>query len=234
MGLQRNDRPYAAWLNAAVSMHLKNEFRSQTVEMSFGVVGPAAMGESVQNGFHRLIGVQPAEGWGNQLKNEPALQFGYQQRLRFVELRNRYGPWFDLIPVFGGGLGNAFIGIHSGLIARLGVNLPDDFGPARSSGGESDSFVSPEAPPEDLKSSYYIFGGLRGNAIARNIFLDGNTFQPSHRVTKYPFTAESEFGVGFQFMPISLVWRFVVRSPDFEENSGFNSFASVGLTIFTH
>ena len=112
MGLQRNDRPYAAWLNAALSMHLKNEFRSKSVEFSFGVVGPAAMGEGVQNGFHRLIGVQPAEGWGNQLKNEPAIQLGYQQRIHFFELKNRYGPWFDLIPMVGGGLGNVFIGIR--------------------------------------------------------------------------------------------------------------------------
>lgn len=229
-----SDRPYAAWLAVAASLHLKNESRSQTVEASVGVVGPSALGEQVQNGFHRMIGSQTAEGWAHQLGNEPAIQFSYQQRLHFFELRNKYGPYFDLIPMVGGGLGNVFIGMHSGMLARLGINLPDDFGPARPSGGESDSFVSPSAPPDDLKSSYYFFGGIRGNAVARNIFLDGNTFRPSHRVTKYPFTVETEFGFGVQFMPLSLVWRYVVRSPDFEENSGFNSFASIGITYFTH
>ncbi|CAN5419703.1 lipid A deacylase LpxR family protein [soil metagenome] len=231
--LQYGDRPYAAWLNLAFSMHLRNAERSHSFELSLGAVGPVAMGESVQNGFHRIIGADFAEGWGTQINNEPAIQLSYQQRLHFFSLRNRFGPWFDLIPMFGAGLGNVFIGAHSGMIARIGINLPDDFGPARPSSGESDSFVSPAAPSDDLKSSYYIFAGARGNAVARNIFLDGNTFRPSHHVTKYPFTAETEFGVGVQIMPISLVWRFVVRSPDFEENSGFNSFASVGLTYFT-
>lgn len=231
---QRNDRPYAAWLNVAFAMHLKNDYRSQSIELSLGAIGPVAAGEAVQNGFHHIIGAEAAEGWGTQLKNEPTVQISYQQRLHFFQLKNRYGSYFDLIPMVGGGIGNVFIGLNSGLIARFGLNLPDDFGPARPSGGESDSFVSPTASPDDLKSSYYVFYGIRGNAVARNIFLDGNTFQPSQRVTKYPFTAETEFGVGIQYMPVSVVWRFVVRSPDFEENSGFNSFASVSLTYFTH
>lgn len=229
-----NDRPYAAWLYAGFSLHIKNDRRSQTLEATLGVVGPAALGETVQNEFHKLIGSASANGWAYQLKNEPALQLSYQQRLQFFELRNRFGPYFDIIPMFGAGLGNVFVGMHSGLLARVGVNLPDDFGPARPSGGESDSFVSPNAPPEDLKSSYYLFAGIRGNAIARNLFLDGSTFQDSHKVTKYPFTAETEIGVGVQIMPVSLVWRYVVRSPDFEEMSGFNSFASLGITYFTH
>lgn len=228
------DRPYAAWMNLAFSMHLKNRERSHTLEVSLGVVGPSALGEQIQNGFHRLIEASPAQGWAHQLKDEPTVQITYQQRLRFFELRNKYGPYFDLIPMTGGGVGNVFIGMHAGMIARLGINLPDDFGPARPSGSESESFVSPNAPPSDLKSSYYLFAGIRGNAIARNLFLDGNTFRESHRVTKYPWTGETEVGVGFQIMPFNVVWRYVVRSPEFEENSGFNSFASVGLTYFTH
>lgn len=228
-----NDRPYAAWLSLAFSLHLKNTARSQTLEASFGAIGPAAMGESVQNGFHKLIGSPSNEGWAHQLKNEPAVQISYQQRQQFLELRNKYGPYFDLIPMAGGGLGNIFVGIHGGMLARLGLNLPADFGPARPSGGETDSFVSPNAPPDDLKSSYYLFAGIRGNGIARNIFLDGNTFQASHHVKKYPFTFETEVGLGVQIMPVSFVWRFVVKSPEFEENSGFNSFASIGITYFT-
>ncbi|CAN5716648.1 lipid A deacylase LpxR family protein [soil metagenome] len=229
-----NDRPYAAWLNLALSMQLKTPQRSQALELSLGVVGPWAQGEGVQNTFHKMIGAQEALGWENQIKNELAVQLSYQQRLRFVELRNKFGSYFDLIPFFGGGLGNVYVGAHTGLMARVGLNLPDDFGPARPSGGESDSFVSPNPAPDDLKSSYFLFAGLRGNAVARNIFLDGNTFEPSHSSTKYPVNFETEVGVGIQFMPVSIIWRYVVRSPDFEENSGFNSFASLGLSYYTH
>lgn len=230
--LQRTDRPYAAWLSVGFAILLKNSARSQSIELSLGAVGPVALGEQVQNSFHHFIGSEKAEGWGNELNNEPTVQLSYQQRLHFVELRNAYGPYFDLIPFAGGGLGNVLVGAHSGILARLGWNLPNDIGPSRPSGSDSESYVSTSHAP--VKSSYYLFAGLRGNAVARNIFLDGNTFQRSHRVTKYPFTFETEVGVATVIHPVSLVWRFVVRSPDFEENSGFNSFASLGISYSTN
>lgn len=227
-----NDRPYAAWLATTFTMNIKTSERLQNFGLSFGVIGPWAQGEAVQNGFHRMIGATTLLGWQNQLHNEVAIQASYQQRLRFFEVRNGRGSYFDLIPIFGGGIGNVFIGLHSGLIARLGINLPDDLGPSRLSASESDSFVAPSLPPEDLKPSYYVFSSIRGNAVGRNLFLDGNSIEPSPHVTKYPFTMETELGFGVQFMPVSVVWRFIVRSPEFEENSGFNSFASIGFTYF--
>lgn len=230
--LLRRDRPYAAWLNLAFSIQLKNKHRAQTLDASFGVIGPAALGEQVQNGFHRFVGTSTAQGWSHQLGDEPAVQLSYQQRIQFVQLRNASGTYFDLIPVVGVGFGNVLIGIHSGMIARIGWNIPDDFGPARPSASETDSFV--EATPiggKTSKPSFYFFAGARGNGVARNIFLDGNTIRPSHRVTKYPVTAETEIGFGIQVSPVNLVWRYIVRSPEFEENSGFNSFASVGITF---
>ena len=229
--LLSRDRPYAGWLNLAFSIQLKNKHRAQTLDASFGMIGPSALGEQVQNGFHRFVGTTTAQGWSHQLGDEPAVQLSYQQRIQFVQLRNSSGTYFDLIPVVGAGFGNVLIGIHSGLIARIGWNIPDDFGPARPSASETDSFV--EASPtssKPIKPSFYMFAGARGNGVARNIFLDGNTFRPSHRVTKYPVTAETEIGFGLQVSPINVVWRYIVRSPEFEENSGFNSFASVGIT----
>ncbi|MBN8542549.1 MAG: lipid A deacylase LpxR family protein [Deltaproteobacteria bacterium] len=232
VGLQTNDRPYVAWLNASFSVVLKNQKRSQSIELSLGTIGPAANGESVQNSFHRWIGTEKAEGWGNQLKDEPTVQINYQQRLSFLESRSRSGAYFDLIPMFGGGLGNVIIGLHSGLLARIGYNLPDDVGPSRPSGGDTESFVAPMTTFES-RSSYYFFAGIRGNAVARNIFLDGNTFQESHRVTKFPFNFETEVGLSAQVRPVNVTWRFVVRSPEFEQDKGFHSFASVGLSIST-
>lgn len=228
--LQTGDRPYAAWLNVAFSILLKNPRRSQSIELSLGTIGPAALGEQTQNSFHRKIGTERAEGWGNQLRNEPTLQLSYQQRLRFIELRSKSGTYFDLVPMIGAGLGNVLVGVHSGILARLGFDLPNDIGPSRPSGADSETFVAPVSN-QATHASYYIFAGVRGNAVARNIFLDGNTFQPSHHVTKYPFTFETEVGVATLIHPVGFVWRFVVRSPDFEENSGFNSFASVGFTF---
>jgi hypothetical protein len=78
--------------------------------------------------------------------------------------------------------------------------------------------------------SFYGFIGGQVNAVAHNIFLDGNTFRHSPHVTKYPVTLENEFGFGAQLHRWSYVWRFVTRSPEFKEKREFNSFASISIT----
>lgn len=223
-----DDRPYVGWLYAGAAMNLKSDDHGHFFELNVGVIGPSAMGEQVQNSFHKAINAQTAQGWDNQLSDEPGIQLSYQQRSRFLELENSSGKYFDIIPYFGAGLGNILIGAHVGGLARLGYHLTNDFGPTRPSASDGDIFLTP-TESERAKHSYYLFGGIRGNATARNIFLDGNTFKTSFRVKKYPFTMESEFGVGGQFLPWNIVWRFVSRSPEFEERSFFNGFASISI-----
>ena len=111
----------------------------------------------------------------------------------------------------------------------MGINLPDDFGPSRPSASDGDSFVSPINHALVKENGYYAFAGARGSAVARNIFLDGNTLQKSHRVHKKPFVFETEFGFGLLISPYSLVWRFVTHSVEFDEQTRLVSFASLNF-----
>jgi hypothetical protein len=82
-----NDRPYAAWLYAGFALqyiysHGNEPVRMDTLQLDVGVVGPAAGGEFVQNNFHHLIGVAPANGWANQLHNEPTLGLTFERQWR--------------------------------------------------------------------------------------------------------------------------------------------------------
>ena len=127
-------------------------------------------------------------------------------------------------------MGNVLIGAHTGGLIRFGYNLPDDFGPTRPSATDGDSFVSPPSKDSKFRKSYYVFGGVRGNLVLRNIFLDGNSIRSSHRVTKLPFVHEWEFGTGLQIIPFVVVWSFVTRSPEFEQRKKYSSFASLNFT----
>lgn len=225
-----NDRPYAGWLYLGITANLVNSTHSHSWELDLGTVGPEALGEQVQNGFHRMIGKNYGEGWKNQLGTEATVQVFYQQRVKFWSLSNpEKKKYFDMTPYFGGGLGNVMINAHVGGLVRFGTRLPDDFGPVRASSIDGDSFLSPKPNPSALPS-LYVFASARALLTARNIFLDGNTFHESHHVKKYPLGTETEFGVGSQWKKWSLIWRFVTRSPEFEEKSQFNSFASMSLT----
>lgn len=226
-----NDRPYAAWLFLSTGAYMKNASHSHSIEVSLGVVGPEAMGEKVQNSFHSLIGTFPAKGWSNELKSEPTLQTHYQQRLIYKKWKDqKSSSSLDILPFWGGSVGNVRLDAHLGSMVRWGYNVPDDFGPARPSAHEGHSFVKPSA---DLSKKYSLYGfaAQRASFVARDIFLDGNTFRSSYRVKKYPVVTETELGAVTHYQAYSAVWRFVVRSPEFEEKSRFNSFASVTLEV---
>ncbi|MFZ3230368.1 MAG: lipid A deacylase LpxR family protein [Pseudobdellovibrio sp.] len=224
-----DDRRYAAWTYLGFSSQIKTLVHANLIELDIGLVGPSAYGEQVQNTFHKQIKSSLANGWVHQLSDEPTLQLSYQQKLKFFEISNKSGKYFDAIPYYGLGLGNVHIGSHLGGLLRLGISLPDDFGPSRLSASDGESFVAPKTYTESFLKNIYIFTGFRGNAVAHDIFLDGNTFRPNRTVHKKVFTLENEFGVGFQYDHWNIVWRFVSRTPEFEERQKYNSFASVNI-----
>src|SRR5256885_15874840 len=71
-------------------------------------------------------------------------------------------------------------------IGRIGFDLPDDYGPPRIEPGlPGTNFFEPTAA-----FGWYLFAGVDGRAIARNIFLDGNTWQTSRGVEKIPLVGD--------------------------------------------
>ncbi len=68
------DRPAAAYLAGTFSILQDKDDSRSTLAASLGVIGPAALGRLVQNGFHELIGDAIDKSWASQLPNEPALE----------------------------------------------------------------------------------------------------------------------------------------------------------------
>ncbi len=219
-----NDRPYAGFLYLGFALSLKKEFSEQFFEVALGTVGPSSLAETVQNGYHRLIDIPQSRGWKNGLNDEPVIRVNYQHRIKTIKKEH-----IEFIPFYGLGIGNVMVAAHAGGLVRLGFHLPNTFGSSRPSASNGNSFISSSLRDDSKKTSYYIFGGLRGNLVARNLFLDGNTLRNSHRVTKYPVNYETELGAGLQTEKWGLVWSFVVQSPEFEERSRYNSFGSISL-----
>lgn len=65
-------------------------------------------------------------------------------------------------------------------MAWLGFNLPREYDPMR---------IAPSLPGSDYFEptaglGAYVFAGVNGRAVARNLFLDGNSFQSSRKVDK--------------------------------------------------
>jgi len=206
-----DDRPYAAWLYAGLKLQTETDARLDTIEFDLGVVGPLALGEEVQSRWHSLIGAKPAHGWNNQIKNEPGLDIRAERSWRYplTDTSDEFGV--DVVPNLTASLGNVFTYGGGGATIRFGRALGSDFGPPRIDPATpgSDSF----RPPDGL--GWYLFAGFEGRAVARNIFLDGNTFAHSQTVDKRPLVGDLQAGIALTLAHARLTFTELVRSKEF-------------------
>lgn len=225
---QPGDRPYGAWLHGGVSMVSESAHELRALTLDLGVVGPAAFGEEAQSFVHDVIGSDEPQGWDNQIRNEPTITLAYDHKWQNVfELRPENGIGVDLMPHVSGALGNAYTYAGAGAMLRFGQNLPDDFGPLSIRPG---SIGSPLYRPSG-GFSWYLFAGAEGRAVARNIFLDGNSFEDSASVSKKPLVGDLVLGASMAYERVRLTYSFVMRSKEFDGQDAPDKFASLTLTL---
>ncbi|MDF1731315.1 MAG: lipid A deacylase LpxR family protein [Minwuia sp.] len=223
---QPGDHPYAGWLYGEVAAIADDDTHVETVTANVGIVGPLALGEFVQNTFHQLIDSDIAQGWDNQLSNEPGLIISYDRTWRPFKEQTR--PWgFDLLPSAGLSLGNVLTQGMVGLTLRLGPDLENDLGPPRirpslAGGG----FIDPDAH----RLNWYFFGGVQSRLVLRNIFLDGNSFRNSARVNKRNLVHDFQIGAAVRWEGLRLSWTMVRRTEEFAGQADPHTFAAITLT----
>ncbi len=221
-----DDRPYAAWLHTDLGMVGYRDDTMRVLEVSVGLVGPAAQGEALQKWIHEVIDSPEPKGWGNQIGDELALMLVFEQKWRQVFRPGKF-PEFGLSPHGSVALGNVFTYGGVGGTVRVGQGLDRDFGPPR---------IQP-APPGSgwfVPSggfSWYLFAGVDGRWMLRNIFLDGNTFRGSHRVDKKALVGDFQFGIAAAAFGIRGGLVYVLRSREFETQDRPDHFGSITFSI---
>lgn len=204
------DRPYAGYLAATISLSQATRAHQDTLSLAVGVVGPAAGAAPVQDGFHHLIGQGIDRGWGYQLRNEPTVELTAQRIWRLGLSR-----WADLLPELGGAAGNVRDDLSAGVVFRVGSGLGADFGPTRLPPGPDGG-----AAFQARRFAWYGFIGIDGQAVARDIFLDGNDWPGGPHVTRDRFVGEVEAGVVLFWRGWRLGYTEVVRSRTYHGQRG--------------
>ena len=161
---------------------------------------------------------------------EPGVVLSYDHKWR-VGMPLGGGLSIDAIPEFGGSVGNIFTYGQVGTMVRLGSNLNADYGPARIRPSLSGSTWF-DRSQLDGPFGWYVFAGVQGRAVARNIFLDGNTFTTSASVDKKTLVADvsagaSLFWVDFAKLDLVLTWR----SDEFVGQSQPSRFGGINLSF---
>lgn len=224
-----DDRPYAGWLYGSIGLLSDRGDRLDNLQLSLGVVGPASGAEVVQEFVHDNFRGDDPNGWDNQLENELGIVLFYERAWRNFFDVGLENYTLDFAPHTGFAVGNVYTYAAAGGTFRFGSDLPADYGPPRirPSLPGSDFFL----PSYNKPISWYLFAGLEGRVVARNIFLDGNSFEDSHSVDKRFLTGDLQLGISVIIRDTRISYTHTIRSKEFKEDKSDNQFGVIALSI---
>lgn len=209
------ERPYAGWLYAAGTARVLSHLSERTVGVELGVTGPPSLAETVQTGFHEAAGLWQPEGWGGQLAFEPAVAVRAGGARLLAEERAGGVRVATLAPRWGAAVGNLLTGATAGVEAQLGYGVPHPWaGPARG----------------DPRVAVFATGAVRGEWVARNLFLDGNTFRDGPRVDRLPLVGEMEVGAGVRAGGVAVAFRVVTRGREYDSEPDAHRYSTISVT----
>lgn len=222
-----NDRPYAGWLYGSVALYSSTATELGSLELQFGVVGPAALGQQVQNITHDLMQIDRAFGWRSQLKDEPGVNLILARQWRYNQPFGDGGLAWGVVPNVTVSLGNVQTYASVGGLLRIGNDLEADFGPPRARPASAGStFFEPTG-----RWGWYGFAGVEGRAVGRDIFLDGNTWRDSRSVEREDFVVDATLGVALMMPRARLTASYTIRSQEFVAQREAAQFGSVSIAF---
>jgi hypothetical protein len=218
------DRPYAAWV------YVQGDVRTQTgpvvdhLAITAGYVGPGAGGKQLQQVAHHLFRSRVFPGWNEQLRSEPTLMASFERS--WPGLLRTGGGHADLSPYAGATLGTPYTYANVGVVARAGRNLPDDLPAAQISLG-----TVPDGYRGAAGFGWYAWAGIDARAVARNVFLDGNSFRSGPHVTRNPLVADIQLGVVVAWPRARAGLTLVQRSREFDGQLGSDRFGQLSVSF---
>lgn len=238
--LIKEDRPYAGLLFGGLALHQRRTESSnievlESREITIGVIGPLSYAKEFQDNAHDLVRDERAQGWSNQLGNEPALQLALDKRFKANRGEVDVVPGFaaDVIPAVGVRVGNIETSANIGFEARFGWDLPNDFGslPLRP-GTES---RAPESEHRSNNLGFHFFSIIDLRYVGYNFSVDGNLFDNHHRVTREPWITVGAIGlvipVAFGGHGYSLAVMQVYQTSDFKEQDASHAYRTIALSF---
>nr|MDQ2803010.1 lipid A deacylase LpxR family protein [Pseudomonadota bacterium] len=209
------DRPYAGLLIGNLALIQDTDTTRSVLDLDLGVIGPAALGEQLQNGFHSVIDQHGNRGWGSQLPNQPVLELLASRTWRLPVASP--GPFeIDALPTVTAGVGTFRDYALAGAQVRFGQGLGSDFGAPRIPPGLTGWNAYLATPP----IAWYIFAGVDGQAVAFDETIDGEPFASTRHVSRLPFVGEFEAGIAVMAFGLRVNFTDVVQSHEFHTQHG--------------
>ncbi len=222
-----NTRPWAAFMYGSLGLSTLTKNYVDDVELTIGIVGPWAQGEESQRYVHSLVEANDPKGWDNQIDNELGLILSSRRRWPQLFTYEAHNLLFSLEPNIGGSLGNVYT------LAETGFTI--NIAPSMDRWQDMPLLVRPSIPGSGFfqsqrgKIGWYFFGGMQGRLVARNIFLDGNTFSDSYHVDKEPIVVDANAGIALTVGNTRLSYTLIYRTKEFDGQDDNALFGAISI-----
>jgi lipid A 3-O-deacylase len=222
-----HDRPYAGVLLGNFSLMSDADDSRSVLTLSLGVVGPGAGAETVQNGFHDIIGQNHTNGWGSQIQNTPAIELLHERTWR-LPMGTVAGLETDALPSLTIGLGDLRDYLQTGVTFRIGQGLNSDYGVPRIRPGLSGG----DAYRPNRPFAWYVFGGVDGQAVAYDMLLQSSPFRGGPHVSTVWDVGEMQGGFAVMAYGMRLTFAYVAQTQEFEgQSGGLHQFGSASISF---
>jgi hypothetical protein len=210
-----NPRPTAGsranggWLYFSDGARSLHPTRSDELTIALGVTGPPSLARLTQRIAHAWLPEfnRPTD-WSRQIRFEPGAIVSYEQRRRVLAY-SAGSLGVDVLPSLSLKAGNVTTSAAANLDTRLGWNLPHPW------------------LPERVPFSVAVTTGVSARAVARDIFLDGNTLRPEYRVGHEPVVESGQLGVEVRVSILSLSYRAVSESRAYAAGPAWHPWGSI-------
>lgn len=223
------ERPYAGHLYISYGLIGEGSRTLDTFTIDVGVVGPPSLGEQTQKLVHDIGGFIKPVGWATQLEFEPTIRLFFERQWRFdfdsPIGAERFGLGFDVIPRVQFALGNAETSAGAGLTVRFGSGLDGDWGPPRV----APALGGPGLQNRNQGFRWHVAAGVMGRGIARNLFLEGNSFGGVDGVSISRFVPEFQLGVSIGYGSVDFSYTHVIRDEEYQNQSRFGEFGAFNI-----
>lgn len=216
-----DQHPYAGWLYGGLGITEANDRGQAHLAVELGLTGPLAQGEELQKWFHSIQGLPKPEGWRFQLHTEPAFAIFFDRGVRFAP----FGDFFEMAPYYGAAVGTLYDYLHAGGSVRLGFNLAGSYVPLR---------IEPALPgADDFSGAFgaFLFAGADSRYVARDLFLDGNSFESSAHIPKERLVNVLQVGGAVFVKDLKLSFTHVYQSKEFRAQPVADQFSSINLSL---
>jgi len=188
------ERPNAGWLYLSQSAQSLTTDRSDELTLTLGVTGPPSLARFTQRLAHNVAPAfnRPTD-WSRQVAFEPGVIARVEHAVRFATPAD-VPLGLDVVPRAGVSLGNVLTAVDAGARLRFGWRMPHPWLP----------------PARDI--GFDVVAGASVRAVARDLFLDGNTFQEGPRVGHDPLVESGELGFEMHIRGFAVGYRAVADS----------------------